>query len=93
MSHAAGKDLRAPLAPGSDRFPPFRRSSTPASSMRFSTRKTSVPTDSFRLMFERLDQQLKISPADLEMTIFETPKHNWGFRGLPGDEHNPQLQS
>jgi hypothetical protein len=20
-------------------------------------------------------------------TIFETPKHNWGFRGLPGDEH------
>ena len=40
-----------------------------------------------RLMFERFDQQLGISPADLEMTIFETPKHNWGFRGLPGDEH------
>ncbi|MBD1912942.1 MULTISPECIES: tautomerase family protein [unclassified Leptolyngbya] len=39
-----------------------------------------------RLMFERV-QTLGISTHDLEMTIFETPKHNWGFRGLPGDEH------
>ena len=39
------------------------------------------------LMFERFDTQLGISPTDLEMTIFETPRHNWGFRGLPGDEH------
>ena len=23
---------------------------------------------------------------DVEITIFETPKHNWGIRGLPGDE-------
>jgi hypothetical protein len=38
------------------------------------------------LLFERL-QPLGISAQDLEMTIFETPKHNWGFRGLPGDEH------
>jgi len=40
-----------------------------------------------RLMFERFDRQLGISPTDLEMTIFETPRHNWGFRGFPGDEH------
>lgn len=39
-----------------------------------------------RLLFDRV-QSLGISPQDLEMTIFETPKHNWGFRGLPGDEH------
>lgn len=39
-----------------------------------------------RLLFERL-QPLEISSQDLEITIFETPKHNWGFRGLPGDEH------
>ncbi len=39
-----------------------------------------------RLLFERV-QSLGISAQDLEMTIFETPKHNWGFRGLPGDEH------
>lgn len=29
---------------------------------------------------------LDISPQDVEVTIFETPKHNWGIRGLPGDE-------
>jgi hypothetical protein len=40
-----------------------------------------------RLMFERFEKQLGVTPMDLEMTIFETPKHNWGFRGLPGDEH------
>ncbi len=39
-----------------------------------------------RLLFERV-QLLGIAPQDLEMTILETPKHNWGFRGLPGDEH------
>jgi hypothetical protein len=39
-----------------------------------------------RLMYERA-QALGISGQDLEMTIFENPKHNWGFRGLPGDEH------
>ncbi|GHU70367.1 hypothetical protein FACS189413_10620 [Bacteroidia bacterium] len=22
----------------------------------------------------------------IEISIFETPKHNWGIRGLPGDE-------
>lgn len=39
-----------------------------------------------RLLFDRV-QPLGITPQDLEITIFETPKHNWGFRGLPGDEH------
>ena len=39
-----------------------------------------------RLLFERL-QPLGISAQDLEITIFEAPKQNWGFRGLPGDEH------
>lgn len=39
-----------------------------------------------RLLFERVEQELSIEPRDLEITIFETPKHNWGFRGLPGDE-------
>jgi phenylpyruvate tautomerase PptA (4-oxalocrotonate tautomerase family) len=40
-----------------------------------------------RLLFERFEQRLEIAPQDVEITIFETPKHNWGFRGLPGDEH------
>jgi hypothetical protein len=40
-----------------------------------------------RLLFERVEKECGISPQDLEVTISETPKHNWGFRGLPGDEH------
>lgn len=38
------------------------------------------------LLFERINSELGISVQDIEITIFETPKHNWGIRGLPGDE-------
>ncbi|WP_332633611.1 tautomerase family protein [Halalkalibacter flavus] len=38
------------------------------------------------LLFKRINSELSISPQDVEITIFETPKHNWGIRGLPGDE-------
>ncbi|KOS68889.1 4-oxalocrotonate tautomerase [Lysinibacillus contaminans] len=38
------------------------------------------------LLFERIGSKLHITPEDIEITIFETPKHNWGIRGLPGDE-------
>jgi phenylpyruvate tautomerase PptA (4-oxalocrotonate tautomerase family) len=38
-----------------------------------------------RLLFERA-AALGIEPRDLEITITETPRHNWGFRGQPGDE-------
>jgi phenylpyruvate tautomerase PptA (4-oxalocrotonate tautomerase family) len=40
-----------------------------------------------RLLFKRFERILNISPPDVEITIFETPQHNWGFRGLPGDEY------
>jgi len=40
-----------------------------------------------RLLFERFAAVLGIGPQDVEITIFETPMQNWGFRGLPGDEH------
>ena len=39
-----------------------------------------------RLLFERVEKECGIAPQDLEVTIFESPKCNWGFRGLPGDE-------
>ena len=39
-----------------------------------------------RLLFERAREEIGLAPADLEVTITETPKHNWGFRGRPGDE-------
>jgi phenylpyruvate tautomerase PptA (4-oxalocrotonate tautomerase family) len=39
-----------------------------------------------KLLFESINSELSISSQDVEITIFETPKHNWGIRGLPGDE-------
>jgi phenylpyruvate tautomerase PptA (4-oxalocrotonate tautomerase family) len=39
-----------------------------------------------RLLFERLEKELAIQKNDVEITFFETPKHNWGIRGVPGDE-------
>ncbi len=40
-----------------------------------------------RLLFSRVEEAVGIAPNDLEITITETPAHNWGFRGLLGDEH------
>ena len=39
-----------------------------------------------KLLFERIKRELNISHQDVEINIFETPKHSWGIRGLPGDE-------
>ena len=39
-----------------------------------------------RLLFERLASQCDITPQDVEITIFEKPRHNWGIRGQCGDE-------
>jgi phenylpyruvate tautomerase PptA (4-oxalocrotonate tautomerase family) len=41
-----------------------------------------------RLIIERFGTQLGIPADDVEITIAETPRHTWGFRGLPGDEHD-----
>jgi len=52
----------------------------------FEGRTVETKKQLIRLIFERADQALGLSPGDLEITITETPKHNWGFRGQPGDE-------
>ena len=37
-------------------------------------------------LFTSIEQQCGISPQDIEITISETPKENWGIRGRAGDE-------
>ena len=37
-------------------------------------------------IFERIEVELGIVTNDVEITIFETPRHNWGIRGKTGDE-------
>ncbi|WP_404787502.1 tautomerase family protein [Altericista sp. CCNU0014] len=39
-----------------------------------------------RLLFERFQSDFDIAPLDLEITLLETPKANWGVRGMLGDE-------
>ncbi len=39
-----------------------------------------------RLIFQRFETELGIPPQDVEMTIHESLKENWGIRGKPGDE-------
>jgi phenylpyruvate tautomerase PptA (4-oxalocrotonate tautomerase family) len=39
-----------------------------------------------RLLFSRVGEKCDRKPNEIEVTITETPRHNWGFRGLPGDE-------
>jgi Tautomerase enzyme len=53
----------------------------------FEGRSIDAKKQLIRLLFERVHRDCGIPPQDLEMTTFETPKHDWGFRGLPGDEH------
>ncbi len=39
-----------------------------------------------KLLFERIEGELGISPVDVEIIIKEQPAHCWGFRGMTGDE-------
>lgn len=52
----------------------------------FEGRSTETKKHLIRLLFARLEAEVGIRSHDVEITIFETPRHNWGIRGLPGDE-------
>ena len=52
----------------------------------FEGRSSEAKKRLIRLLFERIEARVGIAPQDVEITIFETPKGNWGIRGLPGDE-------
>lgn len=52
----------------------------------FEGRSVETKKQLIRRLFQQINEQLQISVNDIEITIFETPKSNWGIRGLPGDE-------
>ena len=37
-------------------------------------------------LYQEIEEATGIVGQDVEITIFETPRHAWGIRGLPGDE-------
>jgi phenylpyruvate tautomerase PptA (4-oxalocrotonate tautomerase family) len=52
----------------------------------FEGRSPEAKKQLIRLLFARLHAEAGIAPQDLEITISETPRHNWGIRGVPADE-------
>lgn len=52
----------------------------------FEGRSVETRKQLIRLLFARAEQELNLAPTDLEITLTETPRCNWGIRGLPGDE-------
>jgi len=39
-----------------------------------------------RALMDDLSRELAIAPDDIEITLFESPRENWGIRGQHGDE-------
>lgn len=52
----------------------------------FEGRTVETRKNLIRLLFARIAERCDRKPNEIEVTITETPRHNWGFRGLPGDE-------
>ena len=52
----------------------------------FEGRTKETKKELIRAIFRRFEEDLKIAPHDVEITIHESPKENWGIRGKPGDE-------
>lgn len=52
----------------------------------FGGRSVAAKKRFIQLIFEYLSKECQISPQDVEITIFETPKEIWGIRGKSGDE-------
>jgi phenylpyruvate tautomerase PptA (4-oxalocrotonate tautomerase family) len=45
-----------------------------------------------RLIYQKLNESLNIGANDIEIILYEIPQHNWGVRGVPGDELNLNYQ-
>lgn len=51
-----------------------------------SGRKVETQKELIKALFREVESQLSISPVDLEVIIKEQAPHQWGFRGMTGDE-------
>ena len=52
----------------------------------FEGRSIAAKKSLYQLLFERLKDKLDIASLDVEIILIETPRHNWGIRGVAGDE-------
>jgi len=76
-----------PLEPEDFLFPSDRSPSyTILEISMFQGRSSETKKTLIRQLFLKINQTCGIQAQDLEITIFETPRENWGIRGIPGDE-------
>jgi len=74
-----------PLEPGDFIFPGDRSERyTILELLMFEGRSAEAKGRLIRLLYERC-RELGIEGNDLEITLIETPRANWGIRGLAGD--------
>ena len=96
--HAAAVDvLGLPATKRFHRFFPMTREDFPTPEGRsekytvievlvFTGRTVATKKAFYQRLYRDFDQHLGIEAADLEITIVETPRHDWGIRGQAGDE-------
>ena len=53
-----------------------------------SGRKVETQKNLIKSLFKEIESQLNIPPVDVEVIITEQAPHQWGFRGMTGDEVN-----
>ena len=52
----------------------------------FEGRSTEAKKNLIHLLYQKIAETTDITAQDLEITIMETPRSNWGVRGVSGDE-------
>ena len=52
----------------------------------FEGRDPETKTALLKALMANISDRLRLSLQDIEITLFETPKANWGIRGQTGDE-------
>jgi phenylpyruvate tautomerase PptA (4-oxalocrotonate tautomerase family) len=51
-------------------------------------RQVETQKNLIKSLFQEIESQLSIPPVDIEIIIKEQAPHQWGFRGMTGDEAN-----
>ena len=74
------------LGEGDFRYPDDRSADyTLIEIVMFEGRSIPAKKELYRLLYARFEAELGIAPIDLEISLVETPRHDWGIRGVPGD--------
>lgn len=54
--------------------------------MMFEGRSVETKKNLIKILFKKIEEELAISPNDIEIVMLESPKYNWGIRGQSGDD-------